>query len=315
LRILITGATGFVGRHLVRHLTLAAPDGELHGTSLRMQDDIYGVTLHEVDLRDPVAVYELIATLKPEQIYHLAAQADVRASFDIPWETFESNVRGQLNIFEACVKLNLAPRMIIASTGELYANATLPDRPTDETVLPQPTSPYAVSKLTQEMLCIQYHFSRELPAIIVRLFNQIGPGQRQGFVAPDFAIQIARIEAGEQAPVMKVGNLEARRDFTDVRDVSRAMRLLMASGQPGEIYNVASGTTHTISDILTILCQESKVEITVEADPARMRPARVPLLWGDNTRLHNMTSWRPLISLQSSLRDVLNDCRQRVLMN
>jgi GDP-4-dehydro-6-deoxy-D-mannose reductase len=270
------------------------------------------VTLHTLDLRDPAAVNALIAETQPDHIYHLAAQALVKRSFDDPWETLETNIRSQLNVFEACLRANLQPRILVVSTGELYANATHPDRPADELTQPQPTSPYSVSKLAQELLGIQYHASRQLPVIIVRPFNQLGPGQREGFVAPDFAMQIARIEAGLQPPSMHVGNLDAQRDFTDVRDVARAKMLLMASGTPGETYNIATGRAHSIQEILDFFLSQSRVPIDVRSDPARMRPANVPLLWGDATKLRHMTGWQPEISLQQSLLDVLDDCRGRV---
>jgi GDP-4-dehydro-6-deoxy-D-mannose reductase len=311
LRILITGATGFAGRHLLEHLHQTNPDHELHGTTQRGSEGIK-TALHTVDLRSPQEVHDLIGHVKPDQIYHLAAQALVKPSFDDPWGTLETNVRGQLNLFEACLTHDLRPRFLVVSTGELYASATTTEYPCDENTNPQPTSPYAVSKLTQELLGVQYHLSRQFPVMIVRPFNQIGPGQREGFVAPDFALQIARIEEGLQEPVIRVGNLDARRDFTDVRDVARAKRLIMNEGTPGEIYNIATGIPHRIGDILDHLLAHSKVPIAVESDPSRMRPANVPLLWGDAGKLRATTGWQPEIPFEQSLRDVLNDCRQRI---
>jgi GDP-4-dehydro-6-deoxy-D-mannose reductase len=311
LRILITGARGFAGRHLVHHLRECQPDAEIHGTTLEPEFDL-DITLHHIDLRNPSAVHDMIGQVRPDHIYHLAAQADVKASFADPWGTLETNIRSELNLFEGCVAHNLRPRILIVSTGELYANATVSDHPADESTPPRPTSPYSVSKLSQELLGLQYHLSRQFPVIIVRPFNQFGPGQREGFVAPDFAMQIARIERGYQPPVIKVGNLETRRDFSDVRDVARAKRLLMAAGKPGEYYNVASGVTHRIGDILEQLLAESKVPITVEQDAARMRPANVPITWGNASKLRELTGWKPEIPFAQSLRDILNDCRARI---
>lgn len=311
MRILVTGATGFVGQHLIQQLHHHTPDAEIHGTTQSGAEGIR-LGLHTVDLRDPSAVNALISKVQPDQIYHLAAQAVVKASFDDPWETLETNVRSQLNLFLACLAYKLNPRILVISTGELYANATRADRPSDESTPPHPTSPYSVSKLAQELLAQQYHLSHQLQTIIVRPFNMIGPGQHEGFVAPDFALQIARIEEGIQPPVMRVGNLEAERDFSDVRDVVRAMQFVMANGQAGETYNIASGEKHHIRDILDQLLAASSAKITVEQDPARMRPANVPLLWGDAGKLREATGWQVEIRFGQSLRDVLNDCRQRV---
>ncbi len=268
--------------------------------------------MHPVDLRDRSAVVRLIENVQPDQIYHLAAQAAVGASFGDPWDTYETNIRSQLNLFDACIQCQIRPRIMVVSSGEVYSSAAGPDAPATEDTPFQPTSPYSVSKIAQEMIGVQYHQVYDFPVIRVRPFNQIGPGQREGFVAPDFAMQIARIEAGQQPPIIRVGNLEARRDFTDVRDVVRAKYLLMQHGVPGAVYNIASGIVHKIRDILELLLAASPVTIQVEPDPARMRPARVPLLWGDASRLRKLTGWQPTIAFDQSLRDVLDDCRQRI---
>jgi GDP-4-dehydro-6-deoxy-D-mannose reductase len=314
LRILITGASGFAGFHLTQHILQTSPHDEVHGTCFSPHDEksLQGAIYHILDLRNPNEVDALIEAVKPDQIYHLAAQAMVKQSFADPWATLETNIRSEVNLLQSCLKQGLRPRFIIVSTGELYANASLTDRPSDETIPPQPTSPYSVSKVAQELLGIQYHSSRNIPAIVVRPFNQMGPGQREGFVAPDFAMQIARIEAGLQPPEMRVGNLEARRDFSDVRDVARAKVLLMTHGEAGQIYNIASGRARSIQEILDFLLSQSKVSIKVTFDPERMRPANVPLLWGDPSKLQKVTGWQPEISFEQSLTDVLDDCRQRV---
>jgi len=285
----------------------------LYGTIKPDSDDateLPGMTSREVDLRDRDDVMALIEATRPDQIYHLAAQAAVGTSFSDPWDTLETNIRSELNIFEACVAYEIKPRVLVVSSGEIYANANREDRPTDETFLPQPTSPYSVSKVTQEALGFEYFHSRQIPVVIVRPFNQIGPGQRLGFVAPDFASQIAQIEAGLQKPLLRVGNLEARRDFTDVRDVVRALRLLVAHGIPGEIYNVASGIAHPIQEVLDVLLSLSSMKIEVEPDPARMRPSRVPLVWGDSTKLRELTGWQPVIPFEQSLSEILDYYRR-----
>lgn len=311
MRVLITGAAGFVGRHLSRHLLDSVPALEAHGTVLPGigQATLPGITPHELDLRDANAVGALVAAIQPEQIYHLAAQANVRKSFDAVWETLETNIRSELNIIQACLALAPMPRLLVISSGEMYDPADLPSR--EDSPL-RPSSPYSVSKLTQDMLALQYFLSAGLPTVRARPFNHLGPGQSEGFVAPDFAMQIARIEAGAMEPKLFVGNLSARRDFTDVRDVVRAYRLMMERGEAGEVYNVASNQTHTIQELLDGMLRHAAVPIEVVADEKRMRPSGTPILWGDATRLRDATGWQPTIPFEQTLLDVLNDCRQRV---
>lgn len=317
MRILVTGARGFAGRHLTRHLREIGPDDDVHGTLLPQANDVNrdmesGVNAHAIDLRDREAVSSLIGALKPDRIYHLAAQAAVHLSFTNPWATLENNIRSQLNLLEACREHNIAPRFLVVSTGEVYANTTPYDRPADEHTPVQPSSPYAVSKIAQEMLGIQYHFNFGLPIIVARPFNQFGPGQNLGFVAPDFANQIARIEAGLQPAVMRVGDLSARRDFTDVRDIVRAQRLILEHGEPGETYNIGTGKAVSIRDLLNTLLKTSSASIEVQPAPEHMRPAKVPLLWGSAHKLQAVTGWEPHISFEQSLQDILADFRQRV---
>lgn len=311
MRVLITGAAGFVGRHLSRHLLDTVPELEAHGTVLAGvgQTTLAGITAHELDLRDSASVSGLVERLQPEQIYHLAAQANVRLSFDAVWETLETNIRSELNMIQASLALPTRPRLLIVSTGEMYDPADLPSR---ENSALRPSSPYSVSKVTQDMLALQYFLSDGLPTLRARPFNHLGPGQSQGFVAPDFAMQIARIEAGQQEPQLNVGNLSARRDFTDVRDVVRAYRLIMERGEAGSVYNIASNQTHTIQELLDGMLRHARVPIEVCVDPARIRPSGTPILWGDATRLHDATGWQPTIPFEQTLLDVLDDCRQRV---
>lgn len=312
MRVLITGIGGFAGRHLTRHLLDVTPSIELHGTILEPVDSHDPVTLHTVDLRDPAQTRDIFAQIQPQQVYHLAGQANVGKSFSAAWETLENNIRAQLNVIEASLALPTPPRLLIISSGEIYGAAAPEHLPTNEDAPLRPSSPYSVSKITQDMLGLQYFLSRQLPVIRVRPFNHIGPGQSEGFVAPDFAMQIARIEAGLQEAKMYVGNLTPERDFTDVRDIARAYRLLMERGEPGEVYNVASGKPHTIQQLLDILLSYSTADIEVCPDPARMRPASVPVLWGDASRLRAATGWEPSIPFEQTLLDVLTDCRQRV---
>lgn len=315
VRVLITGVGGFVGRHLSRLILETTPEVELHGTVLAgiPHSALPSVICHEIELRDERAVHDLIAAVQPQQIYHLAAQASPRRSFIIPWDTLENNIRAQLNLILACLALNTRPRLLVISSAEIYGSVRPEQLPINEEAPLRPGNPYGVSKIAQDMLGLQYYLSHQMPIIRARPFNHFGPGQSEGFVAPDFAIQIARIEAGQQEPVIRVGNLAAQRDFTDVRDVVRAYRLLMERGIPGEAYNIASGQIYSIQKLLDTLLGFSTRRITIETDPARMLPLDIPIIQGDAARLRETTGWQPQIAFEDSLRDTLDDCRARVV--
>ena len=315
MRILITGIGGFVGSHLAAHLTVAQPDAEIHGTTmptLPLQQRGGFAALYPVDLRDEKGVRELFELVQPDQVYHLAAWAIVHRSFDRAWETLENNIRLQLNIIQACLATGQRPRMLAVTSGEVYGANQSTVRPTSEDAPFQPSNPYAVSKVAQDMLALQYFLSHDLPIVRARPFNHLGPGQSTGFVAPDLASQIARIEAGLQPPVIRCGDLSAERDFTDVRDIVRAYRLLMEQGQPGEAYNVSSGHTHTIQELMDLLIAGAAVPITVESNPHHVRSGGVQKSWGDPARLQSLTGWQPEYPFERTVRDVLEDCRQRV---
>ena len=310
MRILITGATGFVGNILTRHLLATAPDAEIHGTSFGSQTGTPGISYHDVNLVEPDATFALVERVMPDAIYHLAGQAFVPRSFENPWETLEINIRAQLNIIQACLAFGLRPRLLITSSAEVYGDVQ--HVPISEDAPLRPSSPYSVSKAAQDLLGLQYFLSHQFPVLRARAFNHIGPGQSDRFVAPAFAIQIARIEAGQQAPTLYVGDLSDRRDFTDVRDIVRAYGLIMERGTPGEVYNVASGEARSVQSLLDTLLKHTTARIDVQVDPQRLRPSRIPILQGDCTRLKNATGWQPVIPFEQTLRDVLEDCRQRV---
>jgi GDP-4-dehydro-6-deoxy-D-mannose reductase len=314
VRVLITGAGGFVGGHLVDFL-LTVPDTALHaavfdppGKNPRL--DGRPITQHVADLRDPEAVRDLIDAARPDRVYHLAALAQVGASFRDPWKTLENNIRVQLNLQEAILRSGLVTRILIISSSEIYGAAGGSTHQIDESFPFAPGSPYSVSKVTQDMLGLQYHLAHGMAIIRARPFNHIGPSQKGGFVAADFASQIAAIEAGQQEPVMFVGNLTAERDFTDVRDVVRAYHLLLEHGTPGDAYNVCSGAARSIQSLLDTLLSFSSAEIEVRQDPARMRPSDVPRHVGDASKLRAATGWQPTIPFEQTLLDILNDWRQ-----
>jgi GDP-4-dehydro-6-deoxy-D-mannose reductase len=314
VRILITGVGGFVGRHLLRHLREINPSAEFHGSVIEDPPPLIdpALTCHTVNLKAPDAVLCLLEEVQPTHIYHLAAQASPRLSFEIPWETLENNIRSQLNIIQSCLTLGIAPRMLVVSSAEIYGPVRPEDQPLNEETPLRPANPYGVSKVAQDLIGLQYHLSHHLPILRARPFNHLGPGQREGFVAVDFAIQIARIEAGQQHPEMHVGNLSAQRDFTDVRDVVRAYGLIMERGTPGEAYNIATGVSISIEELLKTMLTRSTTPITIRTDPSRFLPLDIPIIRGDATRLYNRTGWRPVIPLQTTIDDVMTDCRERV---
>ena len=315
MKALITGVSGFVGSHLAEYL-LAHTDwlvaGTVYGPYHNIKDLCGQLELYPAELsRLPVAEF-ILDQAHPDVIYHLAAMAVTGRSWRDPATTLQINIGMQANILQAVVNLGLDCRVVVIGSSEEYGAALSSERPINEETPFRPRNPYAVSKVGQDMLGLQYHLSHGLDTVRVRPFNNIGPRQALGFVVPDFASQVARIEAGRQEPVMRVGNLEAQRDFTDVRDVVRAYHLLALKGQSGEVYNVGSGQAHAIQEILDRLLAWSQVPIRVEPDPERLRPSDTPRVTCDYARLHACTGWEPRIAFERSLADVLDDWRARV---
>lgn len=316
MRALITGAGGFAGGHLVEYL-LQQPGIEVHaavflppGQNPRL--DGLELTQHQAELRDAEAVRDVLEEVRPDLIFHLAAMAHVGESFKNPWATLENNIVGQLNILEAVRQAEIDARILIVSSAEIYGSAGGTPIPLDETYPFAPTNPYSVSKVTQDMLGLQYFLAYRLKILRARPFNHIGPGQMTGFVAADFAAQIAAIEAGRREPVMDVGNLDAERDFTDVRDIVRAYWLMLTQGEPGEAYNISSGKGYSIKYLLDTLLSYSTAKIEVRQDPARMRPSDVPRRVGNASKLRQRTGWEPVIPFEQSLLDILNDWRRHL---
>lgn len=318
MRALITGAGGFVGGHLRTYL-LAHTDWELTGTvypqPVEAQPDDPRLRLIHTDLRDPEGVRALVDTVQPDYVFHLAAQSIPAASFDDPWETLETNIRSQLNILHSVRMLGLPARMLVIGSNEEYGRPEEADLPlTEETPL-RPHNPYAVSKVTQDLMGLQFHLAHGMDVVRMRPFNHTGPGQSPRFVVPAFASQIARIEAELQEPVVKVGNLEARRDFSDVRDIVRAYHLAMTQGEPGEVYNLASGQARAVGELLDTLLSFAEVDIRVETDPERYRPVDVPVVYGSAGKFRRQTGWEPRIPFEQTLRDTLDYWRERVKLS
>ena len=318
MRILITGITGFAGSHLAEYILAEHPEAEVHGiVRWRSRRDNIAhlgdrIRLHEADLKDIVSLKKTLAESRPDRIFHLAAQSFVPASWRLPAETFAVNAIGQVNLFEAVLDLKLDPRIQIAGSSEEYGHVHPDEVPMKETNPLRPLSPYAVSKVAQDLLGYQYFMSYGLKAVRTRGFNHTGPRRGDVFVTSNFARQIAEIEKGKKPPVVSVGNLEAKRDFTDVRDMVRAYWLACEKGRPGEVYNIGSGRTIAMKDMLDILLGLSKVKVRIKVDPARLRPSDVPILYSDCRKFVALTKWKPRIPLETTLKDLLDYWRERV---
>lgn len=315
-KALITGITGFVGSHLAEYLL--SEGLEVSGTSRwrSKMDNVEGIKdkihLHEADMLDAHSIYQIIDEIKPDFIFHLAAQSYVMSSWQSPANTIEVNTTGAINLFEAVRKTGLKAPVQIACSSEEYGKVYPNEVPIKETNPLRPLSPYAVSKLAMDYLGYQYYESYKINIIRTRGFNHTGPRRGEVFAESTFAKQIAEIEKGKKEPIVLVGNLEAKRDYTDVRDMVRAYYLAAQKCTPGDVYNICSGTAWAIGDVLKYLLKLSKVKIEVKEDSSRMRPSDVPILLGDNSKFVAKTGWKPQIKLEKTLEDLLNYWRERV---
>lgn len=280
MRVLVTGVSGFVGRHVARQLL--DEGSEVSATVWGETLEVPGVELHEADVRDRAAVEAVVEAVRPEVIIHLAGLSHVGDSWSRPGDYFQVNVLGTENVVRAASVPGRGARVLIASSGEVYGLVPEEEQPIPESRMPAPASPYALTKAAAERVALALPGSA---AVIVRSFNIIGPGQEARFALPSFAGQLAAIHRGEQAPVIHVGNLSARRDFLHVAAAARAYTLLAREGEPGAVYNLASGRAVSIAEALDALVRVSGVDATIEQDPARMRAVDQPLLAGDATRL------------------------------
>lgn len=317
MKVLVTGVTGFAGSHLVDYILAKKPGTEITGIQRwrsrteNIEHFNDKIRLVECDLRDASSVRDVLDDERPEWIFHLAAQSFVPTSWTAPTESLVTNIIGQLNIFEAVKKLGIKPRIQLACSSEEYGLVLENELPIRETNPLRPLSPYAVSKVGQDMLGYQYWMSFRIPVVRTRGFNHEGPRRGPVFVCSDFAKQIADIEKGRRPPVVRVGNLDARRDFTDVRDVVRAYWMALEKGEPGEVYNIASGRCWTIREMLDLLLGMTTAKIKVESDPSRMRPSDVPVLLGDASKFRDRTGWAPEIPFERTMSDLLAYWRER----
>jgi GDP-4-dehydro-6-deoxy-D-mannose reductase len=316
LRVLITGVTGFAGSHLAE-LCIARGDVEVFGTyrwrSRRENiEHIKDLELVEVDLIDQASVHKALKSLRPDRIFHLAAQSFVPTSWTAPSHTMEVNVIGQVNLFEAMVDLGLeSTRFLVVGSSEEYGLVHPEETPITEHNPLRPLSPYAVSKVAQDYLGYQYFRSYGIHTVRTRAFNHGGPRRGEVLLPSDWAKQIAEIEKGLKEPVVEVGNLDSIRDFTDVRDVVRAYWLALEKCEPGEVYNIGTGNAPSVRQILDKLLAWSDATIEVRPVPEKMRPSDVEILVCDSSKFRAASGWEPQISLDTMLRDTLDYWRER----
>lgn len=294
MRALITGGNGFVGQWLARHLEASG-------------DEVCIVDL-PTDIADPEAVGPVVADFEPEAIYHLAALSHVGASWDAPTQVAHVNVVGTAAVLAAARAVASKPTVLFISSAEVYGSVTPDELPLSEAAELRPATPYAASKAAAEQVALQCFRGFDQPVVVVRPFNHIGPGQAPVFAVPAMAKRMVEAVAAGQ-PSIKVGNLSARRDFTDVRDVVRAYRLLVTHGSPGEVYNLASGVDVGIDEVVDLLLAELGAALSTEVDPELLRPVDIPVLRGDASKLRAATGWEPELPLAETIRDVLASLR------
>mgnify|MGYP005834837309 CR=1 FL=1 len=315
---MITGISGFAGSHLADYL-LSLNNIEVFGTiKWRSRLDninhiLDKIKLYECDIKDASAIKYVISEIKPQYIFHLAAQSYVPFSWRAPSETLMTNILGEVNIFEAIRELEIDSMIHIAGSSEEYGLVYPDEIPIKETNPLRPLSPYGVSKVAQDLLGFQYYKSYGLKIIRTRAFNHTGPRRGEVFVTSNFARQIVEIEKNRREPVIYVGNLEAVRDFLDVRDVVKGYYLSLKKGTPGEAYNIASGKGIKIKDLLNKFLEFSKLNIKIAQDPHRMRPSDVELLVGSNEKFFTATGWQPEIPFDKTIQDLLEYWRTRIL--
>jgi GDP-4-dehydro-6-deoxy-D-mannose reductase len=299
VRALVTGAGGFVGAHLTAHLESSG-------------DEVIGWdrTLEGIDITDGPAVTTAMAELRPNAVYHLAGDADVGGSWDHPASTFRANAEGTLNVLLGCRDAGVE-RVLVVGSADVYGRVHTDDLPITEQCPLRPVSPYAASKVAADFLAVQAGLGYGLDVIRTRPFNHLGPGQSPRFVAPALAQRVAQAEinGGGEIPV---GNLTPKRDFTDVRDVVRAYRLLVLDGQPGEAYNICSGAAVAVQELVDAFIAMATVDVRLTSDPDLQRPVDIPVLLGDNSKIEASTGWQPEIPLSQTLADLMGTARSRV---
>jgi len=318
MKVLITGITGMVGSHLSNYILENHKDVEIHGL-IRWRSPLDNImpildkiTLHQGELRDLNSLVVLLNKIKPHWIFHLAAQSYVLTSFDIPADTLHTNIIGTTNLLDAIRITGLDITIHVCSSSEVYGQVTKDELPIRETNPLRPASPYAVSKVGEDMIAFQYFLSYGMKTIRTRMFTHTGPYRGDVFAESAFAKQIAEIECGIRQNPMKVGNLDSVRTFADVRDAVKAYWLLMEKGQPGEVYNIGGNETMTIGDMLAILKKFAHCQIDHVIDKNLIRPSDVSLQIPDISKFQQLTGWQPDIPFEQTLKDLLDYHRKRL---
>ncbi len=315
MKALITGIAGFAGSHLAEHLIelgydvsgIVLPNDSLDNLS-RISDR---VTLHQGNLLDKEETRAIVSKARPDHVFHLAAQSSVPASWKDPARTFETNINTGIHLLEACIAVKNEMRVLLVSSADIYGGSNLSGQITEESPY-APNNPYAVSKLALDLASAKIAEANGLHLVRVRPMNHTGPRQATGFVIPDLSKQIAEIEAKKKDPVLRTGNLEPRRDFSDVRDIVRAYAMAVERGHPGEAYLVCSGRTNTIREAMDVLLSYAKIPITVEVDFQKNRPSESNVRSASHSKLTQTTGWQPEIPLERTLRETLDYWREKI---
>lgn len=319
MRVLITGVTGMVGSHLAEYFLSSVPQVEVHGlvrwrSPLRnIQGILPQVMLHNGDLRDLSSLVALLRNVRPDRIHHLAAQSYVDMSFVAPADTLASNIIGTCNLLDAVRIVGINPRIHVCSSSEVYGQVKPEEVPINEDTPLRPASPYAVSKVGEDMIAFQYGLSYQLDIVRTRMFTHTGPRRGNVFAESSFARQIAEIEANKRSGPVLVGNLQSVRTLADVRDAVRAYKLLLDKCPSGEVYNIGGNEPMTVGDILETLKSLARVPIEHKVDPARLRPSDVTLQIPDTSKFRRVTNWAPEIPARKTLSDLLDYQRSSVL--
>ena len=308
---LVIGVAGFVGNYLLQEMHNSGM--ECYATKLAHETfENANAKVYDLDIMNKDDIVALLMEVRPDYIFHLAAQSSVGLAWKNPGLTVDVNIKGSLNVMDAIRELYYKPKVLLIGSGEEYGHIRPGETPITEMNLLRPGNIYAATKACQNMIGNIYAKAYDMDLMMVRAFNHIGPGQAPMFVVSDFCKQVAEIEKGLREPVMKVGNLAAKRDFTDVRDVVKAYVKLIQAGVSGETYNVGSGDAKAIQDILDTIVSMSDCNIRVEIDPNKLRPVDVPIIEADITKLNQLTGWKPEISLKQTIRETLDYWRAHV---
>lgn len=314
MRVLITGAAGFAAGHLMGAIEKEGRDEIFAWVKDEQEAKCLNLDKEHIligDITDGVLVHEGIERIRPQRVYHLAAQASVGLSWKLPALTMEVNTVGTIHLLEAIKSFSPEAKLLLVGSAEQYGKVTSGELPIKETRALEGVNPYSVSKMTQELMAQMYAVRYDMHIVLVRAFNHIGPGQAVNFVIPDWCSQVAAIEKGRQEPVIRVGNIQVKRDFTDVRDIVSAYMKLIEEGTSGEVYNVGSGISYSLEEILQmIIAASTRQDISYEIDEEKLRPADVEELRADLTKLKKAIGWQPQYTIEQSIKDILKEMRE-----